>query len=247
MEWCHYCPTGVPHTTPMQCSGQDTSHFQRLRLQWPLRVVPRAFSDIFEEQGFTWDVFNGGFGLLNRWGVRKPVFNAFKLLNDAGLRRWNVSGVELAQGGSGIVAFASRASDGSIHIIVSNHEVGDANLTIKILNAQNVSQHRNAQAKLVATVARIDDTRANAYTAWLKMGSPKANDNGILDPTIVSTLHEAARLVEEPLHINFASTQSSNVDEDILASKSPNVAIVKIGLPHHGIARVRLNAQTIIV
>ena len=46
-------------------------------------------------QGFTWDVFNGGFGLLNRWGVRKPVFNAFKLLNEAGNERWNVSGIDL--------------------------------------------------------------------------------------------------------------------------------------------------------
>ena len=46
-------------------------------------------------QGFTWDVFNGGFGLVNRWGVRKPVFNAFKLLNEAGNERWNVSGIDL--------------------------------------------------------------------------------------------------------------------------------------------------------
>ena len=46
-------------------------------------------------QGFTWDVFNGGFGLLNRWGVRKPVFSAFKLLNEAGNERWNVSGIDL--------------------------------------------------------------------------------------------------------------------------------------------------------
>ena len=34
-----------------------------------------AFSGVFEEQGWTWDVFDGGFGLVNRWGVRKPVSN----------------------------------------------------------------------------------------------------------------------------------------------------------------------------
>jgi len=50
-----------------------------------------AFSDVFEEQGWTWDVFNGGFGLVNRWGVRKPVFNVFKLLNEAGSERFNVT------------------------------------------------------------------------------------------------------------------------------------------------------------
>ena len=50
-----------------------------------------AFSDVFEEQGWTWDVFNGGFGLVNRWGVRKPVFNVFKLLSDSGSERLNVT------------------------------------------------------------------------------------------------------------------------------------------------------------
>jgi hypothetical protein len=50
-----------------------------------------AFSDVFEEQGWSWEVFNGGFGLVNRFGVRKPVFNAFKLLHDAGDERWNVT------------------------------------------------------------------------------------------------------------------------------------------------------------
>jgi xylan 1,4-beta-xylosidase len=55
-----------------------------------------AFSDVFEEQGWSWDVFNGGFGLINRFGVRKPVFNAFKMLHDAGKERWVVNASDAA-------------------------------------------------------------------------------------------------------------------------------------------------------
>lgn len=123
-------------------------------------------------------MFNGGFGLVNRWGIRKPVFNAFKLLNEAGDRRWNVSGIELAIGGAGVVAHASKAADGSAHVILTNHESAALNVTIQV---------RPAAAMGGATVARVDDTHANAYTAWLAMGSPSADSTGLLSACLAAT------------------------------------------------------------
>lgn len=206
-----------------------------------------AFSDIFEEQGFTWNVFNGGFGLVNRFGVRKPVFNAFKLLHEAGNRRWNVSGVELTSGRAGVVVWASQSNDGDLHLIAVNHESADLNVTIQIKSAGGIGTE--------ATVARIDDTHANAYTAWLQMGSPKADAYGVLDAKVLAALHKAAvstiplscilyakpstdlslpvavriqELVEEPIH----------VAEDLQAGVK--LLVVCLELPHHGIARVRI-------
>jgi beta-xylosidase len=214
-----------------------------------------AFSDIFEEQGFTGDVFNGGFGLLNRWGVRKPVFNAFKLLQDAGAERWNVSGIQLQPGGGGVVAFASKAADGSVHVIVANHEVGACNVTIRVLNPHRLLRtNGDLSVGATGTVTRIDSHHANAYTAWLEMGSPKADSNGTLDPKVVAALHKAAALVEEPLAIHTQGHSESsgetgptvavheeNDERGSLGSVvTPVALIVTVEVPHHGIARVRL-------
>lgn len=126
----------------------------------------------------------GGFGLVNRWGVRKPVFNAFKLLHEAGAERWNVSGIEFMAGHAGVVVWASKSSDGALHLIAANHEGASLNVTISIKSAGILSTE--------ATVARIDDTHANAYTAWLDMGSPKADAHGTLDAKVLAALHTAS-------------------------------------------------------
>jgi hypothetical protein len=181
-------------------------------------------------------------GLLNRWGVRKPVFNAFKLLHDAGTQRWNVSGLELQRGGAGVVAYASKAHDGSVHVLVANHEVGPCNVTIRLLNTLQLLPQEDTLGSgggignggIGATVARIDDHHANAYTAWLAMGSPKADTNGTLDPNVVTALHKAAALIEEPLGVHV---EDSDGGEPVGPA---GVVTATLEVPHHGIARVRL-------
>ena len=108
--------------------------------------------------------------MLNRWGVRKPVFNAFKLLKEAGSERWNVSGIRMAVGGAGVVLFASKDTKGTAHFIAANHENAAINVTINVANTNSNN----------GTITRIDDTHANAYTAWVAMGSPKASATGEL-------------------------------------------------------------------
>jgi hypothetical protein len=179
--------------------------------------------------------------------VRKPVFNAFKLLQDAGAQRWNVSGLELQPGGAGVVAYASKAPDGSVHVLVANHEVGPCNVTIRVLNTHQLLPQEDALGGggshsggssgiggIGATVARVDDHHANAYTAWLAMGSPKADSNGTLDSKVVAALHKAAALVEEPLAVRV---EESGAGE---AAGSAAVVAATLEVPHHGIARLRL-------
>ena len=127
----------------------------------------------------------------------------------------------LAQGGGeGVVLFASKALDGRLHLILANHEGSATNVTIKLTGAK-VSMDG-------ATVARIDDSHANAFTAWVGMGSPKADADGVLDPEVVGALHAAAALVEEPLALAP------------LAAEEGDGAAVTVELPHHGVARARI-------
>ena len=181
-----------------------------------------AFSDVFEEQGWTWDVFNGGFGLVSRFGVRKPVFNAFKLLNEAGSVRHRVAAAQpMAPGGEGVVVFASSTSS-HLHIIAVNHETPHCTVTVNIKGA-----HAQGELDLgSATIARIDDVNSNAYTAWRRLGEPRAdNVTHKLDPAVLSQLHAAAAIVEVP----FAASEQMTLHFE---------------LPHHGIARVQIPIKT---
>ena len=138
----------------------------------------------------------------------------------------NVSGISFEQGGEGVVVFASQLDNGTLHIIICNHEMADTNVTVELSSVPiNVTG---------ATVARIDDTHANAYTAWQKMGSPAANASGQLDPQVISVLHDAAKLVDEPL-----SPQDVRMDSNTLC--------LRLSIPHHGIARVKLNLPSNLV
>ena len=123
-------------------------------------------------------------------------------------------------GGEGVVLFASKADDGRLHLILANHEGPATNVTVKLTGAKVSTDG--------ATVARIDDSHANAFTAWVGMGSPKADANGVLDAEVVGALHSAAALVEEPLALAP------------LAAEEGDGAAVMFVLPHHGVARARI-------
>ena len=153
------------------------------------------------------------------------------------------------QGGAGVVVYASKAHDGSVHVLVANHEVGPCNVTIRVLNTLQLLLREDALSSggihsggnsgggnggIGATVARIDDHHANAYPAWLAMGSPKADANGTLDPKVVAALHKAAALIEEPVAVRV---EESGGGEAV----GPAVVVTAtLEVPHHGIARVRL-------
>ena len=64
------------------------------------------------------------------------------------------------------------------------------------------------------------------------MGSPKANAQGILDPKVVTALHTAAKLLEEPLAAGSGGS---------LVRLGAGGALLTVEVPHHGIARVKLS------
>jgi hypothetical protein len=148
-------------------------------------------------------------------------------------------------GGEGIVLFASvDRQAGWVHLILANHERPETNVTITlnsgVIRGDSVGGGGRGAVRLKsganATVARVDNTHANAYTAWVGMGSPKADSQtGSLDPKVVAALHAAAALVEEPLEVQWGGLTKAEVN-----AKDAAEAAVTVVMPHHGVARIRL-------
>ena len=135
-------------------------------------------SDYFEESGDPKAAFHGGFGLIGLNGLRKPRYWAYYLLHQLGTERLAITGGGDGFGGL-VKALASRNTDGSIGVLLSNatpghsKAVGSAplarhiSLTISGLIAGNGYRLEHDQ---------IDNDHSNVYGAWQSMGSPKWPD-----------------------------------------------------------------------
>ena len=135
-----------------------------------------VYSDLFEEPGPPDAPFHGGFGLMTREGVRKPVWFAYKYL--AALRGREVPSED---------AFSWAAMDGeSVQALVWDWR----NTEQKVSNRSFFGKPRPARDVGTATVElhhlppgryRLTQRRTgwevnDAHTAYLKMGSPKNLD-----------------------------------------------------------------------
>lgn len=97
---------GLPlYYTEWNCSSnpRDSLHDQPFAAALATRIIMGSegmaqgysfwtFSDIFEENYFPSVPFHGGFGLLNLYGIPKPVYRAFQLLHRTGTRQLDVEG-----------------------------------------------------------------------------------------------------------------------------------------------------------
>jgi hypothetical protein len=170
--------------------------------------------------------------------VRKPVFNAFKLLREAGPARWGVavrSEQDWAGSAEAPVLFAALSNAGrAVDLVFANHEQPALNLSVALVGA--------AAARLDprgATLARVDDGHANAYSAWRAMGSPAIDPAEGEGGATLAALHAAAALREEPLDIDLTETAAREGEGGGAGSRAAGLRVV-VRLPHHGVARARI-------
>lgn len=139
-----------------------------------------TFSDIFEETGPQTLAFQGGFGLLNPQGVRKPAFFAYKYLNSLGDRRIDtgdsrsiaaIKGETLQLLAWRYVPPVQDASDRSFYTPI--REPAPATPLTVSLSGLRPGRHQVA-------VRRVGFDANDAYTAWLRMGSPATLDTAQL-------------------------------------------------------------------
>lgn len=147
-----------------------------------------TFSDIFEENYFPSVPFHGGFGLLNLYGIAKPVYRAFELLHGLG----NVfRGV---QGEHETVSAWVVTADSKLTALLTNHAMPG-----HPIHSESVRLRLDSSAEpSYASVKRIDEQHANARKAWQEMGSP-----GYLDGKQVESLQRASALTAESQPIEY--------------------------------------------
>jgi xylan 1,4-beta-xylosidase len=148
-----------------------------------------TYSDLFEEAGPPPAPFHGGFGLLNREGIRKPAFFAYKYLHA-------LQGDAIASDD----AQAMLATDGkSFKAVVWDFEQPEQNVSDRPFFTKVVQAHPAAPVVLTVThllpgkayrfeVHRTGYHSNDAYTAYLEMGAPTD-----LTATQVAHLNELTR------------------------------------------------------
>jgi xylan 1,4-beta-xylosidase len=172
-----------------------------------------TYSDLFEEQGPPPAPFHGGFGLLNREGIRKPAFFAYKYLHAL---QGDVIASDDAQ--------AMLATDGkNFEAVVWDFKLPKPIVSDRPFFKKVIPSH--PAAPVVLTVAHLVPGTAyhfelhrtgyhsnDAYTAYLEMGAPK-------DLT-------AAQLA----HLNELTRDLPQKDQTVRSGKDGNV---KFTIPMH--------------
>eukprot|EP00040_Diaphanoeca_grandis_P035932 m.227211 g.227211 ORF g.227211 m.227211 type:complete len:538 (-) comp33516_c0_seq1:442-2055(-) len=129
-----------------------------------------AISDVFTEMGLPADsvAFHGGFGLISLYGVQKPAFTLFSMLNDAGDTRLPAT-FDVQESNVTVIALLNTSTRQLRVFFAANGYVGETvpNRTInfKLTNGK-------AGAATTAMLWRIDTNNTNPKQLWESMGSP---------------------------------------------------------------------------
>jgi xylan 1,4-beta-xylosidase len=133
-----------------------------------------TYTDLFEESGPPTAPFQGGFGLLNPDGIRKPAYFAYKYLHA-------LQGESLAT--SDPQAMLST-NDGDVTAVIWDFEQPEQKVSDRFFYTKVIPSHSAAPVKMRFThlapnaayqleVHRTGFHSNDAYTAYLEMGSPK--------------------------------------------------------------------------
>jgi xylan 1,4-beta-xylosidase len=133
-----------------------------------------TYSDLFEEPGPPTAPFQGGFGLVNPEGIRKPAFFAYKYLHA-------LQGNSLATSDPQTML---STKDGNFTGVIWDFEQPNQKVSNRSFYTKVIPDHRAAPVQLQIThlapnaiyrlkVYRTGYRANDAYTAYLEMGSPK--------------------------------------------------------------------------
>ena len=181
-----------------------------------------TYTDLFEEPGPPTAPFQGGFGLLNPQGIRKPAYFAYKYLHA-------LQGSSLATGDA--QAYLS-AKDGNVAAVIWDFETPDQKVSNRPFFTKPVPSHPvgpvQMRVKHLAPNAtyRLEVHRTgfhanDAYTAYLEMGSPKE-----LTPSQIAHLNELTRDLPQ-IHKTVPSNSEGTVELSI-PMNSNDIVLVKL-------------------
>lgn len=181
-----------------------------------------TYTDLFEEPGPPTAPFQGGFGLLNPEGIRKPAFFAYKYLH--------------ALQGSSVPTSDPNAwlstNDGNFSGVIWDFEQPDQKLSNRSFYTKVVPDHPAAPVQLQVThLAPKSDYRLkifrtgyhanDAYSAYLEMGSPRQ-----LTAEQVAHLNKITQDLPETATVVHSS--SSGTMEINVSMRSNDIVLVKL-------------------
>ena len=183
-----------------------------------------AFSDLFEEPGPQSLPFQGGFGLMNPQGVRKPAWFAYKYLNALGDHE--------LEGGDDQTIITRDAR--GIQVLAWTYEPPrDQDVSNRPYFRQVRPSPPAAPLVLAfegltpgdhaASVRRVGFRHNDAYTAWLEMGAPET-----LDENRLADLHTLTR--DEPEQMTVRADASGR-------------AVVTLPMAVHDVILVELETE----
>ena len=170
-----------------------------------------TFSDIFEENWFPSQVFQGGFGLLTIYNTPKPAFAAFRLLHALGDELLPCEG-----GHETAACWVTRSADEVtvmlVNVALPRHDIATQSVKVTLKGCREPSG---------VYVRRIDDEHANPKRLWKEMGEPR-----YLKERQVAMLDDAGRPQGRPLACDF--DKSSGTLEFSLDLPPLSVALVTV-------------------
>ncbi len=163
-----------------------------------------TYTDLFEEPGPPPTPFHGGFGLLNREGIRKPAYFAYKYLH-------SLEGKEIPVQDPQV--FAAADNEGASAVIWDfqqpQQKLSNRPFYSRMVAATPVPSPRVSVTHLVPGSYRLrvcrTGLRANdAYSAYIEMGAPKN-----LSPTQLEQLKRLTRDLPERDQVVEVGTDGS--------------------------------------
>jgi xylan 1,4-beta-xylosidase len=166
--------------------------------------------------------------------VALPVFNAFKLFarlgptrveaNSTGMLPTDAIITDSVRGDPDVGVVATRTDAGALRILLWNyHDVADGfeEATPVTLRINGLAANHNLSA---ATITRIDEHNANAFTIWRNLGEPQD-----IRPEQIAMLHDSASLKPEPIAPTSKSAPAAELELKLLRQ---SVALVEIPVSH---------------
>ena len=133
-----------------------------------------TFSDLFEEPGPPTAPFQGGFGLLNPQGIRKPAYFAYKYLHRLGSTELKTSDMQ------SYVTWNDHVLKALVWDFVSpRQEQSNRSFYTKVFPSQptqvvSLDLEHMQPGKYQIAIYRTGYDANDAYSAYLRMGSPKS-------------------------------------------------------------------------
>ncbi len=170
-----------------------------------------TYTDLFEEPGPPTASFQGGFGLLNREGIRKPAYFAYKYLHE-------LQGSEIATDDPQTMV---AKDGGNVTALVWDFQQPEQKVSNRPFYTKVVPNHPSASVQLKVThlapnaAYRVEVHRTgfhanDAYSAYLEMGAPRN-----LAP-------------EQVAHLNALTRDAPERDEVVHSSRN---GALEIGVP----------------